>query len=44
VRTRVFDGAKLAVDVEEHDAEAVNEDKLALSWREFIGRSDRHLA
>jgi hypothetical protein len=44
VRTGVFDGAELTVDVEEHHTAAVNEDQLALSWREFIGRSDRYLA
>jgi hypothetical protein len=40
VRTGVFDGVVFALDVEEHDAAAVDESELALSWREFIGRPD----
>jgi hypothetical protein len=44
VRTSVFDGAERTAYVEEHDAAAVNEDQLVLSWREFIGRANRYPA
>jgi hypothetical protein len=37
VRTGVFNGVHLAVDIEDHDAAAIDEDELALPRCEFVG-------
>jgi hypothetical protein len=41
--TRVVDRAKRAVDVEQHDASAIDESQLAPARRKFIYGADRYL-
>ena len=44
MRARVVDRAQRAVEVEQHDAAALDEDQLALAGRQFVNGDDRDRA